>query len=415
MSIQLSLYWQDAQNISWYWAEENSQFNGTLEELEDQVQQRNLAQVVTRLFLPAGWFTTFPVQLPKGAKRVSSQMLSFAAEEFIAQNIEDVHLVMLGKPQQGEASVCATAKEPFLQVISTLKTRNMNVFEAYDAGQFLLPHQSTHDVDIHVNNEQVSIRSGLNFSQAHYRGFPQWFEHWLSQNGFEENLSIMVYSAQTDGAARNLVTSLETNGHKVEWVIQEDSSIAQWAETASSSKSVHNLLTANLRPGTSNKHARFWVPTSIAAVFSLVVWSAYTGISTMRLQEQADQTWQASEAVFKQVFGDQKRIQRPLMVREMRNKAASIGSSDSKQPNANALTVLNDLRSANATLQLEDLRYNQDRNETTFTLVSDAQSDAFNHFEALKTELSRKGYSVEYSASQDRDAVRAKFKSVLGG
>lgn len=414
MSIQLSLYWQHAQLISWYWSEDKTQYQGSLEELEDQIQQRNLSQVSARLFLPSRWFTTFPVQLPKGAKRVSGQMLSFAAEEFIAENIEDMHLVMLGKPQNGEVAISATAKAPFLNVLSTLKARQLNVYEMFDAGQFILPFQGTHDVDLRVDDNQVTLRSGLQFSQTHYLGFPQWFESWLIQNKFEDDVSIIVYSAQTDGAARNLVTSLESNGHKVEWVVNEADTFAQWSETAATNKSVYNLLSSQLRPNQSSKHARFWVPISIAATLTLVLWSAYTGLTAMRLQEQANQTWLASETVFKQVFGSQKRIQRPLMVREMRNKVAAVSSNSSLEQQANALTLLNDLRSADNSLLLEELRFTQARNETTFTIASQTSDEAFNHFEMLKTELTRKGYRVEYSASQDRDAVRAKFKSVLG-
>ncbi|MFQ3230682.1 type II secretion system protein GspL [Reinekea sp.] len=415
MSIQLSIYWQQAHDLSWYWADDDKQFHGALEELQDQVQQRNLANVATRLFLPTRWFTTFPLKIPKGNKRVSSQMIGFAAEEFLAQDIEDMHLVMIGKPHDGTVMVTATAKDPFFTVVQTLKARQLTVFEAYDAGQFVLPNQGTHDVELRVDNGKVTLRSGLISMEAHHQGFPQWFEHWLSQSTLEETISIIIYSADTDGPARHLVTSLESNGHQVQWVVQEPSDLATWHEAASSNKTLGNLITAGLRPNKGNNRIQYWLPVSIAALFVLVIWAVTSSLTSMKVNERANQTWAASETVFKQVFGSNKRIQRPLMVREMRGLAASLSTQQGQAESANALTLLNDLRSAEETLLLEDFRFNQSRNETNFTIASESNPDAFNHFEILKTTLIGKGYQVEYSASQDRDAVRAKFKSVKGG
>lgn len=415
MSIQLNIYWQQAQDIIWYWTNDNQQYHGALEELQDQVKQRNLENVATRLFLPSQWFTTFPLQLPKGANRVSPQMLGFAAEEYLAQDIEDMHLVMIGKPHEGSVMVTATAKEQFSQIIQTLRTRHLIVFEAYDCGQFALPNQGTHDVELQIDDEKITLRSGHYLLEVHHQGFPQWFEHWLSQSDFDETISIIIYSANTDGPARHLVTSLESNGHQVQWLVQEPSDMSSWHEQATSIKGHGNLITASLRPNKSNTRLQYWLPVSIAALFTLVLWAVVTSMSGIHLNNQANQTWAASETVFKQVFGEQKRIQRPLMAREMRNLAATVNAQQGQESSTNALTLLNDLQSAEAGLTLEDFRYLRNRNESTFTITSEINSEAFNYFELLKGELISKGYQVEYSASQDRDAVRAKFKSVSGG
>jgi hypothetical protein len=83
----------------------------------------------------------------------------------------------------------------------------------------------------------------------------------------------------------------------------------------------------------------------------------------------------------------------------------------------NALAVLNDLSIASPSFKLEDFRYNHDRKEAYFTLVQDISDagDAFALFESLKAGLTDNGYTVEYSANQDKDVFRARFKSVYGG
>jgi len=145
------------------------------------------------------------------------------------------------------------------------------------------------------------------------------------------------------------------------------------------------------------------------------LWILVSTINTAQVNKKVEQTWKASENVFLQVFGKNKRIQRPLMVREMRSLASDDGSSGDGA-NINALVVLNDLSIAATTLKLEDFRFNSDRNEAFFTLVQgiSEEDDAFSLFESLKTKLGAKGYTVEYSANQDKDNFRAKFKSVYG-
>lgn len=135
-----------------------------------------------------------------------------------------------------------------------------------------------------------------------------------------------------------------------------------------------------------------------------------------RLTEKIEQTWEASEKVFLQVFGNNKRIQRPLMVREMRTLASNSDAANSDQK-VNALQFLSDISAASSTFVLEDFRFSRDRGEATFTLVQpvDVSGDAYNLFEALKNDMSAKNYSVEYSANQDKDAFRARFKATYGG
>jgi hypothetical protein len=322
---------------------------------------------------------------------------------------------MVQKPVNGSAVVTATDKDQFFQIVQTLKARNIIVLEAYDAGLFTVPSQGTHDVALFVEEDVVSVHSESHSSVVHQHGFPQWFEHWHSQSIFDESLSIIIYSQGTEGNARHLVTSLESNGHKVQWVVQEPSDLSSWGEQLSTQKQQANLITASLRPKKDNATTQYWLPGSIAAALALVVWSASSIFTAMHNTERANQTWAASEAVFKQVFGSQKRIQRPLMVREMRNLASSQDGDELQSEPANALLLLNDLRSAEENLLLEDFRFNQARHEAFFTLATSVEGDAFNNFEALKNTLMNKGYEVEYSASKDRDAVRAKFKSVKGG
>jgi len=95
MSIQLSLFWDTADRLEWYWPGDPSVFEGSFEELLDQKQAHNLTVCSVRLFLPEYWFSTLELNLPAKTRRLSGQALKFAAEEFLAQDIDSVHLACI--------------------------------------------------------------------------------------------------------------------------------------------------------------------------------------------------------------------------------------------------------------------------------------------------------------------------------
>lgn len=414
MNVHLSLYWQTADQLEWYWSGEDHVASGSLEELQSQKQQRNLNECTARLFLPETWFSTLDLKLPAKARSLSSQALKFAAEEHLAQDIDSVHLVMRSRPKDGSATVIVTELERFKTVLKTLKTRGFNIIEAYNEKDFSGVDGQTDDIVIQVSALKVSLWFGQNVYTVHPKGFSQWFALWVTQNEVPADATIQLLSESADGDAKSIATELEVSGYTINWHVQQPKQLIDWHERASSHKPVGNLITNGFSNKSKNAETRYWLPTATAAILAVAVWSAMTLINQSQLNKQIEQAWAASENVFLQVFGNDKRIQRPLMVREMRGLITDTGSTEQK---VNALRFLNDLNIAQQSLIMEDFRFNRERSEAFFTLVqaSTDQADAFDLFETLKTELGRKGYVVEYSANQDNDGYRARFKSVFGG
>ncbi len=415
MSVQLSIYWQAADQLQWYWSGDAEIHSGTLEELQDQKQQKNNGHCLTRLFLPANWFTTLDIQLPSSVRSVTPTLLKFATEEYLAQDIDSVHLVLKGKGRSGNVSVIVTEIERFRNVIQTLSARQFSVLEAFDAKWFTVAEETTEDVLIKLEDETVSVYANSQIYTIHYRGFTQWFELWLDQQGFEEEPSVRLISQSAEGIARKLSTELEAAGHELQWIVQSPKNLKDWHEQANQTKHSGNLISGEFSQGQGDKKLSLWLPSLVASVLVLVLWSVSSVLQVQRINKQTAQTWEASEQVFRQVFGQSKRIQRPLMVREMRTLAANSGSQSDEK--VNALTIFSDLTNADANLTMEDFRYNHNRLEVNFTLVQAnvAEGDAYANFEALKSQLLAKNYEIEYSANQDSDSYRARFKATVGG
>ncbi|WP_320825881.1 type II secretion system protein GspL [Reinekea sp.] len=416
MSIELSLYWQSADRLEWYWPGDANIFMGSLEELLDQKQARNLPVCPVRLFLPEYWFSTLELNLPEKTRRLSGQALKFAAEEFLAQDIDSVHLVLKNKPLNGAATVLVTELERFQQVLQTLRVRGLIALEAFNCQDFSIPDNQTHETLLQISEQIVTLSARDQIFKIHPKGFPQWFEMWSQQNQLDPESPILILSANADGVAKSIVSQFEATGIPLQWLVQDVQKLIDWHERAENKKQPGNLITAEFSQQPSNSQYRLWLPALVAGMATFVLWVTLTVLDNQQLTSRIEQTLTASDSVFLQVFGQDKRIQRSLMVREMRTLVAESGNVDGTTE-VNALAVLNDLAIASPTFKLEDFRYNRDRKEAYFTLVQEitAEGDAFGLFETLKTGLMGKGYAVEYSANQDKDVFRARFKSVYGG
>jgi type II secretory pathway component PulL len=100
------------------------------------------------------------------------------------------------------------------------------------------------------------------------------------------------------------------------------------------------------------------------------------------------------------------------MVRELDNRIQALQQSDDTGGQS-VMAGMDTLGALDDGLILEDFRFQASRGEMLFTIKQSSVSgtDAFTKFEQLKRQLEQAGYSVEYSASQDRDAVRGRYRA----
>lgn len=413
MNVHISIFWQDPARLRWRWTDANEVREGRWEDLQLERQNRNLESVATRLYLPHQAFTSLQVTVPGGTRRIPETVLRFAAEEQLAQDIDSLHIVPLARAGQGSLPVVVIEKQRLRDLQETLADGGFTLLQAFDAGYCQVDKPETQDVSIDAAPGRVLCRAGWELHQIHPNGFSQWFELWKRSQGWDETaVQIMLSSRSADDLGRTLKTELEAAGDDVNWQIQPETDLLQWDERLSDNRFQGNLMTGAFALRTSGGHSAYWVPTALAAAFALAVWTGLTLTVGWQDKAEAASTWDASDTVFKQVFGQDKRIQRPLMVRELDNRIQSL-----QQPEGNdgdtVLTAMDALGTLDSDLSLEDFRYQASRREMLFTVTrnGDSQSDAFAAFEQLKRRLEQQGYRVEYSASQDRDAVRGRYRA----
>ncbi|WP_028669923.1 type II secretion system protein GspL [Saccharospirillum impatiens] len=413
MNVQISIFWQDPTHLRWRWSDSDEVREGRWDDVQLERQNQNLETVTTRLFLPHQGFTALQVSVPGGARRIPEAVLRFAAEEQLAQDIDSLHIVPLARPHQGSLPVVVIETQRLRDLQETLADGGFMLLQAFDAGYCQVSKPETQDVSIDVTPERVLCRAGWELHQIHPNGFSQWFDLWKrSQNLDEEAVHINLTSRSADDQGRTLKTELEAAGDNVNWQVQTETDLPGWDETVTETRYQGNLMTGPFALRKSSGHSTYWVPTALAAGFALAIWTGLTISQGWQDRAEAASTWEASETVFKQVFGQNKRIQQPLMVRELDNRIQALQQPDDAE-GGSVLAAIDALGTLDAGLSLEDFRYQASRREMLFTVTrsGDTESDAFGVFEQLKRRLEQAGYTVEYSASQDRDAVRGRYRA----
>ncbi|WP_108127137.1 type II secretion system protein GspL [Saccharospirillum mangrovi] len=415
MTPELSIYWLGLGRLEWRWHSQVEAQQGRWDDLVDEVRERNRTGASVRLYLPHVHFTALTIKVPLGRRRLSPAILRFTAEEQLAQDIDSLHLVPLDQPQNGQLTVLVVESDWLSNLKTTLAEGGLNLVEAFDAGYFQWPTMPVSDVQLDLDEQRVLCRHNALLHQTHIQGFAQWFESFKHERGLASPLKLALTSRTNDERARQLRTELEAAGDELEWVVSPLPTLAEWDEQCRQSKGQGNLMTGVFAVRAESGQSRRWLPTAVAASLVLGLWMVVSGFNALRDQQQADATWAASEAVFRQVFGADKRIQRPLMVREMDNRILTQNGGQS-DTDITVITALDALRVLDDALVLDDFRFQQNAGLMLFTLrqPASAEGDAFARFEATKTALQDKGYEVEYSASQDSQAVRGRFQVRLG-
>ncbi|MHA7878261.1 MAG: type II secretion system protein GspL [Saccharospirillum sp.] len=420
MIPDISLYWQSPDNLVWLWRGDSETRSGDWETLVDDKQQRQPGLVNARLFLPHHWFTSLSVTVPGNARRIPDAVLRFAAEEQLAQDIESLHIVALARPEGGRVPVLVLERERLSLVQQTLAEAHIQLVQAYDAGWFQVPADDAAELVVQCDDQALLCRTGWVLHQVHPSGFGQWYDFWRSHRDTgadEHSVKVQLVSADASSQARQVRTLLEAHGDEVDWQIRPETGLVDWDKQCRQTRTKGNLMTGAFAIRKSNHHLSLWVPTAVAASLALAIWSAVTWTEAWRMERQAETTWQASEAVFREIFGPDKRIQRPLMTREVDNAIVMQRQGSDTQPASvlDALVALSDSHAEG--LLLEDFRYQVSRQEMLFTLKQEPESsgDAFGRFEQTKVQLEAAGYQVEYSASAERDTARGRYRAVKRG
>jgi general secretion pathway protein L len=265
------------------------------------------ASAQATLLLPASWMHIRRLQLPQMSAAKLAQALPFALEDYLAGEVEQLHIV--NSRQQPDGSVLVAAIEPHLlqSVIEQLQTHDIKPKSA-KADALCLPWQSDSNSIMqlqedwllrdHRGDAMCLSAEELDWLQSTQDADTQW--HWY-------------------GSARQQPPT-QLKGH-----LHQHQIIEPLQALSAASTNVELELLRGRFSSQEQQQTRLWRPPAIAAAVLLLVGSGYAISDYLLLQDQLQQHQQQVQSLMRQTFPEITTIVNPRVQAE-RALAARTGS-----------------------------------------------------------------------------------------
>ncbi|WP_245907227.1 type II secretion system protein GspL [Photobacterium sanctipauli] len=354
------------------------------------------AQRAVYVLVPTSDVLLTEVAIPAGSSRQLATVLPFLLEEELAQDVDDLHVHLLQK--SGEVAQVAVVEHRKVEFwLSALLDSGFEVKK-------MLPDSLC--LPLFDNGYSAAELEGQwLIRQGESQGVcaeSQWLDAWLSaqkaplrfsaeaaeeEEASEESEAESEDTDQADKSEQPLVIHHYTPapaGVSGVWQAEAPELVMQLlAQGAATSKA--NLLSGVYKQQPVwRKYLKPWRKAAIAAGLVLSVLIAEHLISVQAMEKQALVYKAESERIFREVLPQFNRIpSQSYLKRQMNSELARLGGTSS---NNGILPWLAELQPALAKvpqLSVQNLKYDQNRNELRFQAVA---SD-FQHFEQLRTLL----------------------------
>ena len=304
------------------------------------------------------------VEVPAGASRQFEAMLPYVLEDELAQDVEQLHFVVLSKAD-GRAQVCAVERQFLQTTLNELRDLGCQV------------HQVLPDVLALPNTEGISaveLNGQWLLKKSDYFGMSieaDWLNliaqsDWVKQE--DDFLTLTAYSALPE-----LTLSEEQNWHNGEPKLV----MQLLAEQAVTNKV--NLLTGSFKPKSSfSRHWKVWQKVAIAAVFLMAVIVVDNVLKVQRYETQAAAYRAESERIFRQSLPGKTKIPTvSYLKREMEREASRLSGGAESNALLPLMVKLPPLLKQVPGLNLTSFKFDERRNEVRLQ----AQSKDFQTFE----------------------------------
>lgn len=359
-----------------------------LEQLSQHAIQRS-----TIVLLSAADMLLTQVTIPAGSSRQFNAMLPYLIEDEVAQDIDELHISLLGK--SGDQAFIAALDRAWLQtMLEQLRAVGIE------------PKRVVPDVlALPVNNEGISalqldqqwlLRKGEFSGLAVDGEWLTWLSQadWVKQQG--EYLPLLAYSA---------LPSLPLTAQQ-DW--QSTSCDEQWtllAQQVASNKI--NLLTGAFKPKSSwNKYWLPWRKAVLAILFLSLVFVTSYGVEVYQATQTAQSYRQESERIFRTIFPDKQRIPTvSYLRRQMTDELAALSGTQQGEDVLDWLNRLPATIGSVSDMQVQSIRFDGNRAE----LRVDVTASDFQSFEQARVKLTDY-FSVEQGQlSRNEQRVSGSF------
>ena len=347
----------------------NSSNIGNLDKNNTALENLNLEECEVTVVIPGDQVTTLMTPVPKGSRRLLAQALPYLLEDELAAPVESLHIVATTKPDADGKLLCAIIDRSLLE-------RHLERLSKHDiAASIMIPNYWTLPKS---NRPQISQKN----------------HHLLVRLGSDEGITLPATSEKS-----LLLTLLP------EFSDQQLNDIPQWHAKGKNSAPL-NLLQGEFAPAGEKSHLGWIKPMAITVAFFLAIFIAYSLISGWYFNQQASEIAKQSEAQYKKLFPNDKRI-----VDIRRQMQAHLNNNTDQQSSSLFFELLNAFSSAkdpdSEPGTIRNIRFDQDRG----SMQIEIQSGSINYANALQNKLQSNGIEAEVlSANSNAEGVITRLR-----
>lgn len=387
---------QSSDPIQWIvWSPENKEViaSGELssaEELSSLSQYSDQRSV--SVLLPGSDVLLREVVIPEGAARQFSSMLPFIVEDDLAQDVDDLHIVILKKTNK-TAQVAIVEHQKMVNWVEQLSEAGIQT-KRFLPDVLALPFHQDGTTMVELNQQWLLRFSEYQGAIAESEWLPMLLEGLVTNSAKSLSDTEEAENEDVEGSKSYVLHSYspcEINVANTKHIEEAPELVMQLlAEGAFSSKV--NLLSGKYRPQSSwRKHWRIWQKVILAFGLVTVAFVAQHITEVQKLEQHSIALRTESERIFRDIFPGKRKIPTVSYLKsQMKNEEARLqGGSDGDDLLA-WMAELAPYLAKVPQVKLQSLKFDGKRDE----LRLQASASDFPYFEKLTSELSAK-FEVE--------------------
>ena len=387
---------QPSDPIQWIvWSPENKEViaSGELssaEELSSLSQYSDQRSV--SVLLPGSDVLLREVTIPEGAARQFSSMLPFIVEDDLAQDVDDLHIVILKKTNK-TAQVAIVEHQKMVNWVEQLSEAGIQT-KRFLPDVLALPFHQDGTTMVELNQQWLLRFSEYQGAIAESEWLPMLLEGLVTNSAKSLSDTEEAENEDVEGSKSYVLhrySPCEINVANTKHIEEAPELVMQLlAEGAFSSKV--NLLSGKYRPQSSwRKHWRIWQKVILAFGLVTVAFVAQHITEVQKLEQHSIALRTESERIFRDVFPGKRKIPTVSYLKsQMKNEEARLQGGSGGDDLLAWMAELAPYLAKVPQVKLQSLKFDGKRDE----LRLQASASDFPYFEKLTSELSAK-FEVE--------------------
>lgn len=387
---------QSSDPIQWIvWSPENKEViaSGELssaEELSSLSQYSDQRSV--SVLLPGSDVLLREVVIPEGAARQFSSMLPFIVEDDLAQDVDDLHIVILKKTNK-TAQVAIVEHQKMVNWVEQLSEAGIQT-KRFLPDVLALPFHQDGTTMVELNQQWLLRFSEYQGAIAESEWLPMLLEGLVTNSAKSLSDTEEAENEDVEGSKSYVLHSYspcEINVANTKHIEEAPELVMQLlAEGAFSSKV--NLLSGKYRPQSSwRKHWRIWQKVILAFGLVTVAFVAQHITEVQKLEQHSIALRTESERIFRDIFPGKRKIPTVSYLKsQMKNEEARLQGGSGGDDLLAWMAELAPYLAKVPQVKLQSLKFDGKRDE----LRLQASASDFPYFEKLTSELSAK-FEVE--------------------